>query len=216
MLNLFFTISLDAFQKSLQRLLVLLSEFFHLTHQGHLQIFIHYISLVRLLLLYHRAHRIRFVVILHAEENLFLLAHLNQTFAITLFQQELFGYLLFMKNKLLFLFDLKLLDQFKSRSFIVSHILVPSLRKFLKLQFLGTLNIDQFLFLGKAHILLLSLLFGSRKLFKTELHHLGPCVISPYFSIDSQLVHYSKRSMSELVRNWELEIVYHHLFLDLP
>lgn len=192
MLDLFFTISLDALQKGLQRLLVLLPKFFHFSHKSHLQIFIHHVRLISFLLLYHRTHCIRLVVILNAEENLFLFAHLNQTLAITLFHQELFGDLFFMKDKFLLLFDLELLDKFKSCSFIVSHILIPSLRKFLKLQFLGTLNIDQFFLLSKAHVLLLTLLFGTRKLLKTELHHLGSSVVSTNFSIDSELVHDSK------------------------
>ncbi len=96
--DLFFTISLDALQKSLQRLLMLLPQFFHFSHQCHLQIFIHYICLIGFLLLYHRTHSIRLIVILHTEEDLFLLAHLNQTLAIALFQQELLGDLFFMQD----------------------------------------------------------------------------------------------------------------------
>jgi hypothetical protein len=83
-LNLLFTVSLDALEKCLQTLLMLLPQFFHLTDDSHLKIFIHDISLISLLLLDHGAHSICLVIVLNAEENLLLLTHFDKILAITL------------------------------------------------------------------------------------------------------------------------------------
>jgi len=80
MLDLLFTVSLDALEKCLQTLLVLLAEFFHLAHQVDLKVLFHDLGLELLLLTDHVLHRIGFVVVLDREKDLFLLAHLDQIF----------------------------------------------------------------------------------------------------------------------------------------
>ena len=159
-LDLLFSISLDSLKKRLQTLLVLLSELLHLSDQGHLQILVHDFSFILLLFFDHVAHRVRFIVVLDREEYLFLLAHLDQILAITLLEKESLGDPFFMEYKFLLLLDLELLDELKSCRLVVSHVLVPRLRKLLKLQLLGTLNVHELFFLSQSHVLFLALLFG--------------------------------------------------------
>ena len=90
-----------------------------------------------------------------------------------------------MQDQFLLLLHLQLLNQLKGRRLIVSHILVPSLRKFLELEFLGTFDIHKFLFLRETHVLFLALLLGARKLLKPQLHHFGPSVVPRCFCIDT-------------------------------
>ena len=114
-----------------------LTQLFHLSHQGVLQILVHHIRLEDLLLLDHMAHRISPVVVFHGEEDLLLLAHLNQILAITLLDKERFGNLLFVQDKLLLLLDLELLDKLKRRGLVLAHVAVPGFAELGELQLLG-------------------------------------------------------------------------------
>ena len=168
---------------------MLLSEFFHFTNQGHLEVLVHDFSLVLLLLFNHVAHSVCLVIVLHTKEDLLLLAHLDKILAIALFQQECLGDFLLMQYKLLLLFDFKLLNELKGRSLVVAHVLVPSVRELFELELLSTFDIHELLLLRQSHVLLLALLLGPRKLLKPQLHHLGSSVVAGSFCIDSKLVH---------------------------
>jgi len=89
------------------------------------------------------------------------------------------------KHELLLLLDFKLLDEFKGSSLVIAHVLIPCLRELLKLEFLSTLDIDEFFFLSQTHVLLLTLLLGTGKLFESKLHHLGTSVVTVSLGIDS-------------------------------
>ena len=95
MLDLFLSVALDAFQECLQTLLVPLSELVHFAQKCLPEAFLHDLSLIHFLLPDHVFHRVRLVIVLHREEDLLLLAHLNQSFTIALLQEEVLGYLLF-------------------------------------------------------------------------------------------------------------------------
>ena len=110
-----------------------LLELLHLANKGLLQILVHNLRLMHLLLFNHIAHSVSTVVVLHGEENLLLLPHLNQTLAIALSHKECFRDLLLMQSKFLLLLNLKLLNQFKSGGLIVTHVLVPGFREFCEL-----------------------------------------------------------------------------------
>lgn len=185
MLDLLLSVALDPLKQCLEALLVLLSQFLHLSYEGHLEILVHDLCFKLFLLFDHIPHRVRFVIVLHREEYFLLLAHLNQILTVALLEQERFRNFLFMQDQLLLLFHLELLNQLKSRSLIVSHILVPCLRKFLKLELLSTFDIHKFFFLGETHVLFLALLLGARKLLKSQLHHFGPSIVPRCLCIDA-------------------------------
>ena len=170
-----------------------LAKLVHLAQKCFPETFLHYLSLIHLLLSDHVFHRVCLVIILHREEDFLLLAHLYQSFAIALLQEEVLGNLLFIEDKLLFLLHFELLNQLKCRSFIVSHILVPGVRKLLKLKFLCTFDINEFFFLSKAHVLFLSLLLSSGKFLESHFHHFGSCIISGSLCIDTELIHNSRK-----------------------
>ena len=94
-----------------------------------------------------------------------------------------------MKDELLLLLNLELFDQLEGSRLVFSHVLVPGLGKFFKLELLSGFNVHQLFFLGQSHVLLLALLLSARELFKSELHHLCPSIISRGLSIDPKLVH---------------------------
>jgi hypothetical protein len=64
MLDLLFTVSLDSLEECLQTLLMLLAQFFHLTHQVDLKVLFHDLGLELLLLTDHVLHGIGFIVVL--------------------------------------------------------------------------------------------------------------------------------------------------------
>ena len=125
MLDLFLSVALDAFKECLKTLLVPLAKLIHFAEKCLPEALLHNLSFIHLLLSDHVLHRVRLVIVLHREEDFLLLAHLNQSFAIALLQEEVLGYLLFIEDELLFLLHFELFNQLKCRSFIVSHILVP-------------------------------------------------------------------------------------------
>lgn len=172
--------------------MVPLAKLIHFTQKCFSETFLHDLCLIHLLLSDHVFHRVRLVIILHREEYFLLLAHLDQSFAIALLQEEVLCNLLFIKDKFLFLLNFELFNQLKCCSFIVSHILVPGVRKLLKLKFLRALYINEFLFLSQAHVLFLSLLLSTGKFLESQFHHLSPCIVSRSFRIDSELVHNSR------------------------
>ena len=180
---------MDSFEKGLQALLLFNSQFFHLFHKTDLKVLLTDFSFSVSLLLDHSAHSLGLVIILYREVDLLLLAHLNERFAVTLFSHELSSDFLLVEEQLLLLLVLELLNQFKCSSFVISHILVPSLREFLKLKLLCIFDIEKLLLLGEPHVLILTLLFSFTEFFKLKLHHFSSTVISTGLSINSKLVH---------------------------
>lgn len=193
MFDLLFSVALDALEQGLQTELVLLPQFLHLSDQCDLQVLLHHLCFVLLTLADHILDSIGLVVVLDREEDLFLLAHLDEVLRIALLNQERLCHLLLIEDQLLLLLHLQLLNQFKSSGLVVSHVLVPRPRKLLELKLLGTFNVHQFLLLGQSHVLLLALLLSPRELFKPQLHHLCLRVVSSGLCIDAQLVHYSDK-----------------------
>ena len=170
-----------------------LAKLVHFAQKCFSETFLHDLSLIHFLLPDHVFHRVGLVIVLDREEDFLLLAHLNQSFAVALLQQEVLGDLLFVEDELLFLLHFELLDQLKCGSFIVSHILVPGVRKLLKLKFLCAFDINEFFFLSQAHVLFLALLLSSGKFLESQFHHLSPCIISAGFRVNSELVHNSSQ-----------------------
>lgn len=178
-----------------------LTELLHLTHERLLEVIVHHVRLMHLLGLDHISHGVGAVVVFDREENLLLLPHLDQIFAITLLDQESFCDLLLVQSQLLFLLNLELLNQLKCSGLIVTHVLIPGFRELSELQLLSTFNVNKLLFLSQAHVLLLTLLFGTREFLESHFHHFSPSVVSAGLSIDTKLVHDSNIDKIKLVRN---------------
>jgi len=86
------------------------------------------------------------------------------------------------------MFFLKLLQRQVGSCFVIAHVVIPCLREFQELSFLGSLNVLQLLLLGSANVVLLSLGFLSQELF--ELGARLPClsVITLLFALASVLL----------------------------
>lgn len=178
MLDLFFSVPLNALEEGLEALLLLLSQLLHLLEEGQLEVLVLDLCLVHLLLLDHHPHRLCLVVVFDGKVDLLLLSHLDKVLASALFHDEVFRDLLLMKNELLFLLHLQLLDQLKRCALIVAHVLVPGIAELLELELLCAFNVYELLFLSQAHVLLLSLLLRSTELLKAHFHEFGLAIVA--------------------------------------
>ena len=125
------------------------------------------------------------VVVFDGEVDLLLLSHLDKVLASALFHDEVFRNLLLMKNELLFLLHLQLLNQLKRCALIVAHVLVPGIAELLELELLCTFDVDKLLLLSQAHVLFLSLLLRSTELLKAHFHKFGLTIVAIGFRIYS-------------------------------
>ena len=91
-------------------------------------------------------------------------------------------------DHLLFLFHFEFFDELEGCLLIISHVSIPGLLEFSELGLLSALNVHKFLLLGKSHVLLLPLLFCSRKLIKLLLHDFGARVVFSLFSLEAEHV----------------------------
>ena len=93
---------------------------------------------------------------------------------------------------------LELLHRLKSRSLIISHVLVPSLIELGELKFLGAFHGSQLLFLGDAHVFRLPRTFHLAELLEAVTQILGTLVFALFLTAFPELIHYPSSSSSQV------------------
>ena len=101
-------------------------------------------------------------------------------------------------DKLVFLFGFQLRNEFESCLFIICHVFIPSIGKFLVLESLGVFNIGELSRLRDSHIMCLSLLFVSAPSIKDFLKLVCHHVISHALVTFSHFVHNPKQIVEKI------------------
>jgi hypothetical protein len=192
MLQLFLSISLYPFQQRSQSHLLTFSQRPLLLYEFPFQWLLIELSLIFLHLIGLIPAHFSIFILPHRKEYLFLCPHLHQLLRPVQLSLCLIIHLLRQWCQLLHVFFLQPLDRLKRRRFIVCHVLIPGIIKFLKLHFLCAFNSGKLLFLGDSHVLSLPLALEGTELFETVSELFGSTVFLISLCSFLQLVHYPK------------------------
>ena len=159
MLYLFLAVSLYSTQKCLQLVLLFLTESSFFLSQFYLELNLHFINFFFLKTLTDKFYLFCIHVIFDSEINLLLFSQLDDLLVPSMIIVEFLSLEFVHVFNFLILFGFELFNEIEGSAFIVTHVFVPGIRKFLVLKTLCIFNINQLSLLCNSHVVMLSLLF---------------------------------------------------------
>lgn len=164
-----------------------------------MKLLLHIVHLLFLQGLANQFHFFRVYIVFDRKVDLFLLAKLNDLLVPTMVVVELFSDVTthFVNFSELFLFEL--FDQIECSFFIVGHVLVPGISKFVVLESLGVFNVHKFSLLSDSHVVMLSLLLITAPPVENSFELIGHHVVALGLIALSHLVHDFQESYDPLI-----------------
>lgn len=176
MFYLLFAITLNSLHKALHRLVLFNFQMVTVPLHSLKHFLLIYLYFDLFLFVAFCSHELGIIILLHTEENLFLVSERYKVF--TCLKLELSSDFIDKVSLLVLLFHPKLFNKFKGCSFVVRHVFVPGIWKLLELKFLCVFYVEQFFLLCDSHVLLLTLLLSSGKLVKLVFHLSSASVVT--------------------------------------